>query len=98
MFGLPVSGALWEDGRLVQYVERNRFELHPENPPAFRVLLGQLGVERIRASGRTWQNLQRGTPAAGCLYFNETHHSLCGAFRSFWERNGGLAVFGFPIG
>ena len=98
VFGLPVSGALWEDGRLVQYVERNRFELHPENPPAFRVLLGQLGVERIRASGRTWQNLQRGTPADGCLYFSETHHSLCGAFRNFWERNGGLAVFGFPIG
>lgn len=29
----------------VQYFERARFELHPENEPAFRVLLGLLGRE-----------------------------------------------------
>src|SRR5262249_49767662 len=30
-------------------------------------------------------------------YFGETGHYLRGAFRSFWERNGGLQTFGFPI-
>jgi type VII secretion-associated serine protease mycosin len=35
-------------------------------------------------------------PASGRLYFPETGHSLGGAFRSYWEANGGLAVFGFP--
>ncbi|HWQ12487.1 MAG TPA: hypothetical protein VNL77_06800 [Roseiflexaceae bacterium] len=30
-------------------------------------------------------------------YFPETGHYLRGAFRQFWERNGGLALFGFPI-
>src|SRR5439155_14505722 len=40
------------DGRTytVQYFERNRFEWHPENPAAFNVQIGLLGVEYVRAS------------------------------------------------
>ena len=38
LFGYPVSGELWEDGRTVQYFERNRFELHPDNPANSQVL------------------------------------------------------------
>ncbi len=30
-------------------------------------------------------------------YFSQTRHYLRGAFRSFWERSGGLATFGYPI-
>ncbi len=30
-------------------------------------------------------------------YFAETGHFLRGAFRAYWERNGGVAIFGFPI-
>jgi hypothetical protein len=30
-------------------------------------------------------------------YFAATGHYLRGAFRSFWERNGGLPIFGYPI-
>ena len=30
-------------------------------------------------------------------YFPETGHFLYGTFKAFWERNGGLAVFGFPL-
>ncbi|HEU5090601.1 MAG TPA: hypothetical protein VFT99_24275 [Roseiflexaceae bacterium] len=30
-------------------------------------------------------------------YFPETGHWLRGAFRQFWERNGGLGTFGFPL-
>lgn len=30
-------------------------------------------------------------------YFAETGHFLKGAFRVYWEANGGLAIFGFPI-
>jgi hypothetical protein len=30
-------------------------------------------------------------------YFPETGHFLAGAFRAFWETNGGVAIFGFPI-
>jgi hypothetical protein len=30
-------------------------------------------------------------------YFSQTGHFLRGAFRSFWERSGGVALFGYPI-
>lgn len=29
--------------------------------------------------------------------FEETGYCISGAIREYWERNGGLAVFGFPI-
>jgi hypothetical protein len=35
--------------------------------------------------------------AADARCFPETGQCLSGRFRSFWEANGGLAVFGFPI-
>jgi hypothetical protein len=97
LFGYPVTGPLWEDGRTVQYFERNRFEFHPENPPAAQVLLGLLGGERLAASGREWRALPRGQAAPGCRFFPETGHSLCGAFLAYWQRAGGLAVFGYPL-
>lgn len=50
LFGLPISPLVVEkmaDGveRQVQWFERARFELHPENQPPYNVLLGLLGNE-----------------------------------------------------
>lgn len=50
LFGLPLTSAAPErgpDGALIitQWFERARFEWHPDNPAAFRVLLGLLGDE-----------------------------------------------------
>jgi hypothetical protein len=46
-FGYPISDAIQEtiEGRIyiVQYFERRRMELHPENEPPYNVLLGLLG-------------------------------------------------------
>jgi ELWxxDGT repeat protein len=54
LFGLPLSSPTLEvlEGRAysVQWFERARFELHPENAPPYDVLLGRLGAE-IRAGG-----------------------------------------------
>jgi len=104
VFGYPIAGERGEpaaDGvqRRVQWFERNRFEHHPENGPPFDVLLGRLGVEALARRGVDWEALPKvsGPPAAGCRFFPETGHSLCPPFRAFWERNGGLAVFGYPI-
>ncbi len=54
-FGLPISEEITErleDGKeyRVQYFERARFELHPENQYPYNVLLGQFG-RRILAEG-----------------------------------------------
>jgi hypothetical protein len=36
-------------------------------------------------------------PVEGARFFPETGHNLSGPFLSYWEANGGLAVFGYPI-
>src|SRR6476661_6738626 len=60
IFGFPLNAAHQEqiEGKryLVQLFERNRFELHPEKQRPYDVLLGRLGDERLRQSGRNWQN------------------------------------------
>ena len=42
------------------------------------------------------------TPAAelgssDCLYVVETQHNVCGTFRTFFDENGGAAIFGNPL-
>lgn len=34
---------------------------------------------------------------AGALFFRQTRHNLAGAFLAFWQRYGGLGVFGYPL-
>lgn len=103
VFGLPISAERQEvgdDGKRysVQYFERARFEYHPENQPPNDVLLGRLGVKLLAQRGIDWQTLPGvDQGGSGCRYFPETRHSLCAPFRTFWERHGGLAVFGLPI-
>ncbi|HKP51629.1 MAG TPA: S8 family serine peptidase [Chloroflexia bacterium] len=51
IFGYPISEELMENGYLVQYFERNRFEYHPENAAPYDVLLGLLGTEIMKRNG-----------------------------------------------
>lgn len=104
IYGLPLTPERIEPGsdgrdRKVQWFERARFEEHPENRAPNDVLIGLLGVEYLARRGVDWRALPKvgGSPAQGCRYFPETGHSLCPPFRAYWERNGGLASFGFPI-
>jgi sugar lactone lactonase YvrE len=56
LFGLPISDAQTEpiEGKdySVQWFERGRFEVHPENQPPYGVLLGRLGAEVRSGSTR----------------------------------------------
>lgn len=49
---------------------------------ALALLLGSLPALRAQSDVR---------------FFPETQHTLRGAFRVFWEANGGVEIFGFPI-
>ena len=97
LFGYPISGEFvqrLEDGReyTVQYFERARFERHPENAGTpYEVLLGQFGR---RIHGGTDAPVPR---EAGARYFPETGHQIAGGFQRYWEANGGLAQFGYPL-
>ncbi|MBX6341055.1 MAG: hypothetical protein IRY97_01245 [Thermomicrobiaceae bacterium] len=51
LFGYPISEEFQQNGVTVQYFERARFEWHPENPDPYKVLLGLLGTDAVRAKG-----------------------------------------------
>jgi hypothetical protein len=93
--GYPISDEFMEtleDGKSykVQYFERVRMEHHPENQPPYDVLLGQFGRQIHPADPPA-------PPIPGATYFNETGHNLAGGFLVYWNANGGLAQFGYPI-
>ena len=43
------------------------------------------------------QASQPATAKDGCTYFPQTQHNLCGGFSAYWNKFGGLAVFGYPM-
>jgi plastocyanin len=95
LFGYPISGEMQEqleDGNTytVQYFERARFEYHLESLQTdFGVQLGQFG-----------RRLHPADPPVGAqpgaAYFNQTGHNVRG-FLQYWQTNGGLSIFGFPL-
>lgn len=78
----------------IQWTERNRMELHPQNPPAYQVQIGRVGAERLAQLGRNpAADGPEAGPQTGCLWFAATRHNVCdqGAgqgFKSYWENNG----------
>ncbi|HEX9990147.1 MAG TPA: hypothetical protein VGE45_16945 [Chloroflexia bacterium] len=95
IFGYPLTEPFTENGYTVQYFERNRFELHPENQPPYNVLLGRLGADST--SERDFAQVEPFESGPDHRYFPETGHSLNYAFLGYWDRNGGLAQFGYPM-
>ena len=89
VFGYPLTGAFSEQTEtstlLVQYFERQRFELHPENTAPYDVLLGRLGDYARNAQVGTPRSLGPMPARAKCRYFSETGFNLCGEFKAYWE-------------
>jgi hypothetical protein len=91
LFGYPLTEQFTsKDGKTVQYFQRARFEAASD--PVQSVVLTPLGRE-MYSSGR---QLVINNPFA-CRAFTETGYSVCFAFLEFFEQNGGLARFGYPI-
>ncbi|HEX6291765.1 MAG TPA: hypothetical protein VFZ66_21445 [Herpetosiphonaceae bacterium] len=100
VFGYPVRPMAGEYnvdlGRsfVTQWFERGRFELHPENPRPYDVLLGRLGADVLRKMNIDWQTEPRGSgPQPDCLWFAETQHAVCNqasgiGFKTYWQTHG----------
>lgn len=114
VFGYPTAAQQEEmiEGKpfQVQWFERNRLELHPENQRPYDVLLGRLGADRLAQQGRDPFTFQHSQPQAGCRYFAETQHNVCGDILAAWRASGlefdgksgkseaeNLALFGLPL-
>ncbi len=113
-FGLPLTRQQAPDAanpdRQMQWFERARLELHPENAAPADVKLGRIGVEYLEQQGRDWWLFERSTPQDGCLFFAETEKNICGPFLATWQAYGleldgrpgitvaeSLALFGLPL-
>ncbi len=87
----------------VQFFERVRMEYHPENAGTqYEVLLGQLGRELAgNRSDHPFQAVAASTKNElnddGAMYFQETQHTLANGFRLYWQANGGLPIYGYPL-
>lgn len=115
VFGFPIGPQKEEqiEGKpfQVQWFERNRLELHPENGRPYDVLLGRLGADRLAQQGKDWQTaFPKSGKQDGCRYFAETDQSICGEILKAWHANGleidgkkgkteaeNLALFGLPL-
>lgn len=115
VFGYPIGPQKSEviEGQTfqVQWFERNRLELHPENARPYDVLLGRLSEDLLYADDRIWQENPKSSPQSGCRYFSETGYNVCGEILAAWRANGleldgiagktedeSLALFGLPLG
>jgi 5'-nucleotidase len=113
VFGYPMEAAKQEqtpEGTfLVQYFERQRFELHPQNPAPYNVLLGRANDEVLVREGRNWREFPKPTEAQGNCRAFETGYTVCGEFLNYWRSQGlnfgdrgvsmreSLALWGLPL-
>ncbi len=95
-FGFPITRPTPMNGYLSQVFQRAIFEYHPEyEGTSNSVLLRRLGAEFTQ--GRSFEKATPETVPSDRAYYPQTGHTLGGAFGRFWQENGGLAVYGYPI-
>ncbi len=113
VFGYPITpqrqerieGGVYE----VQWFQRNRLELHPENSAPYDVLLGRLGAEQSSCAQQSEAAAR--TLEGTCYRIPGAAYDLCEPFLSAWRANGleldgrpgtgeneSLALFGLPLG
>jgi len=104
VFGFPLSEEFTEQNPdtgqayTVQYVERQRFEYHPENTGTpYETLLGRLGLaeaqQRNLLQTPPFQSIAN-TTVPTCQSFPATGHQVCADFLGYWRTHG--LQFGDP--
>ena len=95
IYGDPITDAFEDEqsGLTVQYFEKARFELHSDAAIDLQVQLTPLG-EFLYEAGEIIS-----VPAnfPSCRIYYETNQSVCYAFLDFFDANGGVTQFGYPI-
>lgn len=99
-YGYPITDDYVDPATklLVQYFEKARLEWHPGNDDPYKVQLGLLGAELGKQQAPIPISKIPLSNDPNCQYFADTGHSLCYVFRDYWNTQGGLDRFGYPIG
>lgn len=95
VYGYPITDMTTDSstGRRVQYFQKAMFELHPEARSEFIVRLAPLG-QYLYEPGELISLPDKFTH---CHTFKETGKRVCFAFLDFFDANGGVDQFGYPI-
>lgn len=97
LFGYPITRRFTADGRDVQYFQRVRFELYPDNPSETRVRLGPLAAELGYGQPPIPPSEVPPADHPDKRYFGETGHTLAFAFLDFHRSMGGEQILGYPL-
>lgn len=92
-FGYPLTIAFEENGQQVQYFQAGRMELHTENPPGQRVVMGAIAEEMVALESP----LPEPATITDARFFPETGHTVAAAFLRYFDTLGGVQFFGYPI-
>jgi hypothetical protein len=96
ILGRPISGVINEDGMEVQWFERARLEYHPNlSGTPYETQFSRLGA--IYTDGRDFAEQEFFVSRPDLRFFDVTRHAVGGAFLDFWDRNGAMETFGYPI-
>lgn len=91
VYGYPITEQfISRDGKTVQYFQRARFE--QTSDPLHGVVLTPLGSKLYKPE----QQLVINSPLA-CRTYSQTGYAVCFTFLEFFDKNGGVAQFGYPI-
>jgi hypothetical protein len=97
VFGFPITALAGETvegvALQVQWFERDRLEIQPNGT----ITAGRLGAQRLEQLGRPFTQGLGGAAPAGCSMFPQTGYAACGDILAYWNKNGGLARFGYPL-
>ena len=97
LFGYPISDEVMENGRPVQYFERQRMEYHKEHAgTANEVQLSLLGTQKAQGRAST-ARVAPFISSSTHVYIRETGHSLSYSFLKYWKAYGGVRIFGYPL-
>jgi hypothetical protein len=96
-FGMPRTGVFpTKAGYDAQWFERAMFTYNPTHPDPYKVELQLLGS--LLTAGRASEApFQRANPSGSGQYFAATGHNLSGKLLDYWQKRGGLPIFGYPI-
>jgi lipoprotein-anchoring transpeptidase ErfK/SrfK len=98
VLGFPVTEAFASGDHPVQYFERGRLEQLLDQPTGtLRVQTGNIGVEYTTLLYRTFLPVTPRMGDTSTQFFETTGHTLREPFFSFWQKNGGMELFGAPI-
>jgi hypothetical protein len=95
--GLPITEAFQQNGQLVQYFERCRFECSGSGDEPCEAQLSALGELLGHQTPRVASMPDSMIRDGSCQYFAETGHNVCFSFLSFYNGSGGAEVLGPPI-